>query len=171
MVAMKALVVALALLVLAPDALAGGFVWERQRVRVWDYTSPLYDGVVTATVRDFNAIMPKRGPRLVYRRMPQRPCAAVKRKHRGITLCNVAPGADGEFTDYRQARHATRRTVVKFINDADVLDGSPDPVRWSVEHEMTHAVFGAPERVANSDITPGSPLHRFAQRLYRQHGR
>ncbi|MBA2707355.1 MAG: hypothetical protein H0U59_06085 [Gemmatimonadaceae bacterium] len=42
---------------------------------VEDYTAPAWDGVIAETVADFNAVMPKRGPRLVYVRKPHVACA------------------------------------------------------------------------------------------------
>jgi hypothetical protein len=52
-----------------------------ERVIVRDYTA---SAVVAETVTDFNRIMPRRGPRLVYRAMPRADC-------RTLTIC-VDPG-------------------------------------------------------------------------------
>jgi hypothetical protein len=72
---MKTLVIALAILLLFPSAVDAGK--KRNRVYVNDYTN---SSVVAETVDDFNRIMPKRGPRLIYRSIPGL-CS------RAITVC------------------------------------------------------------------------------------
>ena len=73
---MKAALVALAMLVLlhAPEALARPPVWTDKTVRVLDYTTPMWDGLVAGMVEDFNVMLPDAAPRLVYRRLPERSC-------------------------------------------------------------------------------------------------
>jgi hypothetical protein len=69
---MKSLVIALAIILLFPLAVDAGK--GRNRVYVNDYTN---SPVVAETVDDFNAIMPKRGPHLIYRAMPYASCEAL----------------------------------------------------------------------------------------------
>ncbi len=47
---------------------------NRAVIVIADYTASQWDGVIQETVDDFNAIMPKRGPRLVYARKDSGSC-------------------------------------------------------------------------------------------------
>ncbi len=50
---------------------------NRDIMLVQDYTSPEWGGVIQETVGDFNAVMPKSGPRLVYQRMSYVSCSST----------------------------------------------------------------------------------------------
>ena len=65
-------------MLLAPDVLAAPSVWTETSVRVLDYTTPRWDGIVEGLVAEFNGILPGSAPRLVYRRLPHRTCQDLK---------------------------------------------------------------------------------------------
>src|SRR5687767_1341296 len=87
--AMKALLLALVVLMIAPEALAGGAVWRERKIVVRDHTTEVLRPFVRETVAAFNAMLPKRAPRLRYRVRPVQPCSAVKAK-RGVAVCEDA---------------------------------------------------------------------------------
>src|SRR3712207_5537537 len=83
--------VALALLLIAPEALArvvGVYPPFHGTVHVYDYTSAVWDGIIAETVADYNAVMPqgKDAPRFIYHRMPERTCGTLPKKRRANTI-------------------------------------------------------------------------------------
>jgi hypothetical protein len=58
-----------------------------KRIVVEDHTSAAWDGIIAETVDDFNRVMPKKGPKLVYKRGEAIACAS------SITVCagDIAP--------------------------------------------------------------------------------
>jgi hypothetical protein len=93
---------------------------HRERVVVLDYTG---GATVAETVEDFNRVMPRRGPRLVYRAMPSAPCSAMR-------VC-VDPGLV-EF-----AGIAGRGVIV--LNAAYIEDEN------TVCHEFMHVLARVPD--------------------------
>jgi hypothetical protein len=82
-------------LLLGPPAAEAG----RDVVIVEDYSSALWDGIVAKTVDDFNAVMPRGGPRLVYERRAAVLCDALPRrrgKNRHITVCSTTNRVGGQ---------------------------------------------------------------------------
>lgn len=80
-----------------PETGGGGAAWTSKRVTVRVYTSAAWRPIVTQTVREYNAIMPKRGPNLRVRMQGERSCKWVRKqrfKRPTITVCSV-PAADG----------------------------------------------------------------------------
>ena len=55
----RAFLLALVVLLLAPDALAAPAVWADQSVRVLDYITPQWDGLVDGMVDEFNGMLPE----------------------------------------------------------------------------------------------------------------
>ena len=88
----RALLLALVVLLLAPDALGAPAIWAEQSVRVLDYTTPRWDGLVEGMVDEFNGMLPEAAPRLVYRRMPRRACQDLTPRPivGAIVVCSVA---------------------------------------------------------------------------------
>jgi hypothetical protein len=57
----RAILIALGVL-LAADALAAPSVWAETSVRVLDYTTPRWDGLVEGMVDEFNGMLPESAP-------------------------------------------------------------------------------------------------------------
>jgi hypothetical protein len=129
---MKLLLLVLVVVLLVPDAADAR---RGQRVLVVrDYTSAAWGGVIEQTVEDFNAVMPKRGPHLVYRRADG-PCpASVKRptvavcEFWHVTVWGAVQGG------------AVRERRIEVSGDPMVL---PHGHRArALCHEMMHAITG-----------------------------
>jgi hypothetical protein len=73
-VSRRAFVAALVALVAAPERAPTRRRARRSTIIVADYTSAAWDGVLVRTVADFNAVMPKGGPRLIYQRRASGVC-------------------------------------------------------------------------------------------------
>jgi hypothetical protein len=86
--------------------LPGGVDARRgQRVLVVrDYTSEAWAGVVEQTVDDFNAVMPKGGPKLVYERMEPISCVVhpTQRRRSVLDICSVPELPSGARAHPRQ---------------------------------------------------------------------
>jgi hypothetical protein len=74
----RASLLTLVVLLLAPDALAAPSVGAETSVRVLDYTTPRWDGVVEGMVDECNGMLPESAPQLVYRRLPRHACQDLK---------------------------------------------------------------------------------------------
>ncbi len=142
---MRALLLALLGLLLAPNALAAPLVWAEQSVRVLDYSTSQWDGLVEGMVDEFNGMLPKSAPRLVYRRMPQRACQDLKpRPYFGaIVVCSVPaapfvgmPGVPHDGTTIIETRVMINDTA--FFNTRDATN--------TVCHELMHGVTGIKDR-------------------------
>lgn len=117
----RSLLAALAVLALGPSASTARKKKKNRppyppltgRVPVFDYTSPVWEGVVEETVEDYNAIMPdvRRAPRLIYVRKPERACDDLPRKKRpnSIALCSTQD-EDRSYTWLRRTIHLSDRT-------------------------------------------------------------
>ena len=153
---MRTLLIALTLLLIAPEALAGGGDRRDQRrkerptrVIVADYTSPTWDGFVVQAVADFNAILPKSGPRLKYVRMDQVPCENLqvgtpRGKERKIMVCSGSdprsPG--GQSHGWWEAIRPTRIDLHEGIMSRPEAAGERAIVLC---HEMMHALTDIPD--------------------------
>jgi hypothetical protein len=186
---MKALLVALVLLSLAPDALDAALRGARhepltgRRVRVFDYTSPDWDGIVAAAVAGTNGILPPRAPRLEYRRMAEKPCSGLKpRAHRSNVLVCSAPDLDAQ-AGATDPHHRWRDGRLERVGARVSLDdGLHAVLGWrrpnTVCHELMHAVLAVRDRY---DSRPGTSCVRgdldapgpwdaaYARRAYRKH--
>src|SRR5688500_3355192 len=141
----RAILLALGVLPLAPDALAAPSTWAETSVRVLDYSTPQWDGLVEGMVDEFNGMLPESAPQLVYRRMPQRACQDLKPHPfvRAIVVCSVptAPfvGMTGVLHD--------GKTIIEtrvMLNDTMFLDTRHSTN--TVCHELMHAVTGIKDR-------------------------
>ena len=161
---MKALVVVLAALLLAPDALGSGAAWQRKRVVVYDHTPSDWQATLSNAIARFNAMRPPRVPRLIYRRMDERRCKAARHKG-GIGVC-VAPAmrfpGDTAVVWERGEMLEARIRLQPFIEFEDPL--------VIACHELFHAVTGAPEG-AWASVRPCPYGPEYAERVYRKHER
>ena len=86
----RAFLLALLVLLLAPDALAAPpAVWSEKSVRVLDYSTSKWDGLVEGMVDEFNAMLPESAPQLVYRRAAARLPGPVPHPSSAIIVCSV----------------------------------------------------------------------------------
>lgn len=162
--AMKALLVALAVLVLAPEALASGIVWERKRVPVYDHTPDGWQGQVAFAVAEFNRKRSKRVPRLAYRDAGA-PC---RRHRRGVTVCEFVgdPRLLGEAVYRPRPGGVLVRVLVRLGGPAGTAEDDVAEGQRTVCHELFHALTGAPERKVPNEPCP---YHEgFARKVYRR---
>lgn len=135
---MRVVVILLALLIVATGLVPGEsdarrHKADRQRtIVVQDYTSAAWAGVVTQTVDDFNAVMPKRGPRLRYVR-EDGACPDTRPK-RSMLVCSVA-------NDPR-AGYASPWGRYVFVNDTYAVGWHAQFRAQTVCHEFMHALSG-----------------------------
>jgi hypothetical protein len=170
----RALLLALVVLLLVPSGLAASMVWAEKSVRVLDYSTPKWDGLVEGMVDQFNGMLPESAPRLVYRRMPQRACQDLKSRPvvGAIIVCSV-PAAP--FVGITGVLH-DGTTIVEtrvMLNDTMFLD-TRDATN-TLCHELMHAVTGIKDRyhrrsktfcVWGSLSTPGRFDVAYARRVY-----
>jgi hypothetical protein len=170
----RALMLALLVLLLAPEALAAPTVWAEQSVRVLDYSTSQWDGLVEGMVDEFNGMLPESAPQLVYRRMPKRACQDLKSRpfFGAIVVCSVATapfvgmtGVLHDGTTIVETRVMLNDTM--FLNTRDATN--------TVCHELMHAVTGIKDRyyrrpktscVWGSLTTPGRFDMAYARKVY-----
>jgi hypothetical protein len=171
---MRAFVLVLLLLLLAPDALAAPAVWAEQSVRVLDYSTPQWDGLVEGMVDEFNAMLPESAPRLVYRRMPERACQDLKaRPYVGaIVFCSVSTAP---FVGMAGVLHDGTTIVETRVMLNDTMFFNTRDASNTVCHELMHAVTGIRDRyhrrpktscVWGSLPTPGRFDVAYARKTY-----
>jgi hypothetical protein len=139
---MKAALLALAMLgLLAQDALARPPMWTEKTVRVLDYSTPMWDGMVSGMVDEFNAMLPDTAPRLVYRRMPERSCDELSGRifSGAIAVCSVSAAPFVGMTGVWTARKETIDTRI-ILNDRGFFNERF--ATNTVCHELMHAVTG-----------------------------
>jgi hypothetical protein len=157
-----------------------GVAWRSNTVQVRVYTSSAWVPLIQRSVRDINAVMPRKGPRLILRVHGERSCAWVRKQkftRPTITICS-RPDRDAlGWTRYKQQRHTFRHERVRIM-----LRGEPNPHpafvgddQNTVCHELMHAVSGMPdgERHADSCVqgwleSPGPWDVAYLQRVYRK---
>lgn len=175
---MKALLLALALLTITPDALAVGGAWRTRTIVVADHTPDAWQSTVKTVLADFNRVMPKRVPRLVYRNRATVPCERQRKRAwrtgTAIALCAGDSVAVGD-TAYAWHRHEIRASRVRIWSGEPAL-GLPE----TLCHELMHAVTGMPDDggVVNQPgscvwgraTAPGPIDVAFARKVYRKHG-
>lgn len=173
---MRALILALVMVMVIP-----GMADSRRGKRVivvYDYTSPSWLETVREVVDAFNAIMPKRGPRLKYRRMDHKACDDLRTMPKAIQIC-TAPELPQPALGYAtNAVWREGRWMWSLIWLKDPTPYSPDP--WIVCHEMMHALTGIPDNTdpdfAGEDSCvwgmrdgPGSFDVEWLQKVYGAH--
>src|SRR5215210_6922936 len=142
---MRPFLLALCVLLLAPDALAAPTLWAEKSVRVLDYSAPKWTGLVEEMIDEFNGMLPESAPRLVYRRMPQRACQDLKPRPfvGAIVVCSVptAPfvGMTGVLHD------GTTIVETRVMLNDEVFFNTRDATN-TVCHELMHAVTGIKDR-------------------------
>jgi hypothetical protein len=138
-------VLALVVLLLASDALAAASVWAETSVRVLDYTTPRWDGVVEGMVDEFNGTLPESARQLVYRRMPQRACQDLKpRPYLGaIVVCLVATAP---FVGMTGVLHDDKTIVETRVMLNDMMFLNTRDATNTVCHELMDAVTGVRDR-------------------------
>ncbi len=149
-------------------------VWAEQSLRVLDYSTSQWDGLVEGMVDEFNGMLPESAPQLVYRRMPQRACQDLKPcPFVGvIVVCSVATAP---FVGMTGVLH-DGKTIVEprvMLNDMSFLN--PLDATNTVCHELMHAVTGIKDRyhrrpktscVWGSLPTPGRFDVAYARKVY-----
>jgi hypothetical protein len=171
---MRAFLLALLVQLLAPAALAAPAVWADQSVRVLDYSTAQWDGLVEGMVDEFNGMLPESAPQLVYRRMPQRACQDMKPRPfvGAIVVCSVptAPfvGMTGVLHD------GTTIVETRIVLNDKMFFNTRDATN-TVCHELMHAVTGIKDRyhrrpktscVWGSLPTPGRFDVAYARKVY-----
>lgn len=125
----------------------GGAARRGKHVIVRDGTPAQWRPLVAATVDEFNAMLPKRAPRLIYHVGADEGCGGEKSR-RSITVCVAAQGPSG-LTRYRQTQRGMIRAVI-------TLDAAMTAV-WDRDHvlchEFMHATTGAPEVAKGNNRT------------------
>jgi hypothetical protein len=173
----RAFVLALCVLLLAPDALAAPTVWAKKSVRVLDYSSPKWAGLVEGMVDEFNGMLPKSAPRLVYRDMRERACQDLKPSPvvGAIIVCSM-PTAP--FVGMTGVLHDGTTIVETRIMLNDTLFLTTRDATNTVCHELMHAVTGIKDRyqrrpktscVWGSLPTPGRFDVAYARKVYALH--
>jgi hypothetical protein len=102
----------------------------RPVVHVKDYTSVLWNGIIPQVVDDFNAVMPSKGPRLVYERHPTGVCPE------DIDTCSGNPG------DQYAGLAWTLSPGVGKILVTDTIPLDPRRQRIVACHEFMHILTG-----------------------------
>ncbi|MFT4039519.1 MAG: hypothetical protein QM692_15130 [Thermomicrobiales bacterium] len=178
----RPLLLLLTILLLLPVPLASGkgarigHRWNSPVIRVYDYTGPRWHGVIAQTVADANAILPRRGPRIVYRRMDARPCEGLRAREGVIIVCERATWPYGWHAGvaFPIAQHGViTKARVEF---AATIDYQPDEFAPVACHEVIgHAVLGLPDGpwrapgescVQGEQAAPGTWDAAQAQALY-----
>lgn len=104
---------------------------SRNTLIVHDYTSPPWDGVVSQTVNEFNAVMPKRGPRLIYTRHEAASCdIGHARVRKTVKVCSLP--------EMNAAGRAHTRQQVILLNDTYTGDWYDQFRAMTVCHEFMH---------------------------------
>jgi hypothetical protein len=173
----RTFILALVILLLAPDALAAPSVWAETSVRVLDYTTPRWDGLVEGMVDEFNGMLPESAPRLVYRRMPQRVCQNLKpRPFVGAIVVRSVPTAP--FVGMTGVLHDGTTMVETRVMLNDTMFLNTRHATNTVCQELMHAVTGIKDRyhrrpktscVWGSLPTPGRFDVAYARRVYEPH--
>jgi hypothetical protein len=143
---MKAAIMLLVLLVpLVPDAMAAPPVWTAKSVRVLDYSTPKWDGLVSVMVDEFNAMLPTTAPRLVYRRMRERSCQDLANRvfTSAIVVCSVPTAPFVGMTSMWAGSTSMVDTRI-LLNDQGFFNARY--ATNTVCHELMHAVTGIPDR-------------------------
>lgn len=150
-----------------------GAAWKQKRVPVYDYTPDEWKPVVAQVVADFNAVMPKRAPELVYTPMGGLDCAALP-TYGGAGRITVCLGERNEGLRSGLGR-AIDRALVSVHAGAAI-----EARRHLLCHEFMHVVTGIPDvesstrsrHDAESCVwgnvldTPGPRDVAFAKRAY-----
>lgn len=116
-----------------------GATWRKHRVVVKDYTPDEWKPYVADMVIAFNAMLPKRAPRLVYEAQPETPCKTLKRK-RGRGQIAVCTGAFIDNTVLVAKNGVIRSALIQLFPET-----MPTHRHGFVCHEMMHAVTDAPD--------------------------
>jgi hypothetical protein len=141
----RALLLALVVLLLGPDALAPPSVWAETSARVLDSTTPRWDGIVEGMVDEFNDMLHEAAPRLVYHRMPQRACPDPKPRPfvGAIVVCSVATAP---FVGMSGVRHDGKTNVETRVMVNDTMFLNTRDATNTVCHELMHGVTGIKDR-------------------------
>jgi hypothetical protein len=173
----RALLLALVVLLLAPDAPAAPAVWAETSLRVLDYTTPQWDGLVEGMVDEFNEMLPEAAPRLVYHRMPPHACQDLKSRPfvGAIVVCSVATAP---FVGMTGVLHDGTTIVETRVMLNDTMFRNTRGATNTVCHEMMHAVTGIKDRYHRRPKTscvwgslpiPGRFDVAYARRVYQPH--
>ena len=153
-----------------------GVAWTSRTVTVRIYTTVNWHPLIERSIADFNAIMPRRGPRLVMKVQGERSCAWVKRqtfRKPTITMCSQPDGNGAGWAVYR-VDHGTlagQRVWITLVGDPghDRYQGHQN----TVCHELMHAVsgvndgWGEPRSCVRGDLdAPGAWDVAYLERVY-----
>jgi hypothetical protein len=169
------LLIGLLALLLAPtEVLSGPPIWTNETVRVLDYTTAKWDGMVAGMVDEFNVMLPDTAPDLVYRRMAERSCEDLGNRTfvGAIVVCSVPTATFVGMTGIWTGRSTMLDTRIllndrRFLNERFATN--------TVCHELMHAVTGIRDnydrRPKSSCVwgnlpTPGRFDAAYARKVY-----
>ena len=169
---MRVALVILAMLLFAPQAMAGK-IWEDKKVPVYDYSGwP----EVPQTVAEFNAVLPKKAPSLAYQAKGVLDCSQVPQHKDAITVCSV-PSVDGKWGHTRWASRGRylQRSIISLSNEVGQHHRANN-----VCHEFMHAVTNIPDNYGALPDTscvwgnlsaPGPFDSEYMRKVYKQSGK
>lgn len=138
----RAIILCLACVLLAPqDFAAKPRTWDGRRIAVYDYTTTSRP-YVEAMVAEFNAVLPRRAPRLVYHAMEPGGCGSHRR---GIVVCDGPPYLGDREGATEQVFSGGEMFRARITLVTVVIPGGHGPAN-SVCHEFMHALSGIPDR-------------------------
>lgn len=164
------------------EAGGGGAVWTSKRVTVRVYTSEAWRPIVQQTIREYNAIMPQRGPRLRVKMQQQRSCQWVRKqrfKQPTIAVCSLDETWYAGSTVLGTHRHTVKRDVawVQLVGQPGQDGVDLDEHRNTSCHEMGHALSWVNDNYdadrdscVQGDLPyPGSWDADYLRKTYRKH--
>lgn len=146
---MKSLLLALTLLLMAPDALAvatapnKGAALQTRTVKVFDYSGVGWQFLVAGMVAQYNAAIGKPFPRLIYRRMGSALCDDVRQRRDALTVCmteSILRGASGGMLTSPDHPRVGLRSIIVLEGDAPPPDWGQDWATSVLCHEAMHAL-------------------------------
>ena len=137
----RVLLVGLLLVVLSAIAPAVSAVWRVESVRVPDYTTPQWEGMVEGMVEEFTTMLPETAPRLVYRRKPERSCDDLPRRVATGTII-VCSTANASFVGWTRMWGDGTGIYRSHIVLNDAAFGTRRYATNTICHELMHAITG-----------------------------
>lgn len=150
---------------MVPTGVVAEGAWHKRRVAVRDYLPAERKADLADMVQAFNAVMPKRGPKLVYVAMPEMPCSAARAKG-AIAVCEDAAAVRAETT---QAHRGHRIMNAKIV----LPTGRPGPLCEELMHaltDMTESRYDALSCEENVFYPTAFDVH-YWKKVYKKYGR
>lgn len=169
----RAALLLLVLLLIPGEVMAKGNAWHRKTVAVNDYTSPAYQPYVAEMVAAFNAMLPKRAPKLIYRAHSERPCAQLARANEEGAIMVCLSGGEWDYT----TAHA-KDGEIAWAKVVLIGDDPPEGRHATICHELMHAVTDVDDNyldphletscVQGATTFPGSWDKAYARKIYKK---